>query len=61
MKKNNLLKISTCVLGLGMMLSGINSMAMEGNNRPKRMRLEENNDLTFDNVHREAMAAGKSD
>ena len=29
MKKINLLKISTCVIGLGMMLSGINSMAME--------------------------------
>ena len=61
MKKNNLLKVSTCVLGLGMMLSGINSMAMEGNNRPKRMRIEENSDLTFENVYREAIAAGKSE
>ena len=61
MKKTNLLKMSTCVIGLGMMLSGINSVAMEERYEKISAGIEESKRATFKEVFDKEIASGKGE
>ena len=61
MRRINLLKMSTCVIGLGMMLSGINSMAMEEKDTKASEETEKVKRATFKKVFDKAIASGKSE
>ena len=59
MRRTNLLKMSTCVIGLGMMLSGINSMAMEKRYSDVSAGIEESKRAAFEEVYNQEIISGK--
>ena len=59
MRRINLLKMSTCVIGLGMMLSGINSMAMEEKDAKASEETEKVKRATFKRVFDKEIASEK--
>lgn len=56
-----LLRMSTFVLGLGMMLSGMNSMAMEEKGTETSTKAEESKQSAFDEAYGREISSGKSE